>query len=462
MTQQHVTSPAARWLAIGVTLVTVSMVIGWAARPAAQSASVALKTSRLDWLAAWIAAVKQHEPGTFDDAAKEISRWGDEELNRIWIDVSSVVTLVYEPRTPVLYVPEIRPRSGSSSSMPRPRPYTTPKPVPYTAAERLRLRNIAMSLGEGHDSRLLKHGALLHADIAMFAPEEKRATTQDGPIRYQLRTDDGRPVAFYASVSHWEMGRRLLDRVRVREKPGGPLRGPEHDDGVRLWHLAAMSFMIWTGALDLVQFDTAFQMFPDDPEVLFICAAFQEANAGANRQAAFRSATVPNNIKFDVRSRAEQLIRAEQLYRRAFEAAPFAFDEARIRYARVVGQRGRHTTAAAELQKLRPGEPLLEYYVALFLGGELEALGRDDEAGRAFQRALDVFPTAQSPRLALNRLASTGAERANSRAALLAVLEQPLETDVRDDPFWIYESAPGRKTDLLFKRLHLLLASEGL
>ena len=44
----------------------------------------------------------------------------------------------------------------------------------------------------------------------------------------------------------------------------------------------------------------------------------------------------------------------------------------------------------------------------------------------------------------------------------MTVLEQPLETDVRDDPFWTYDAAPGRNTDLLFKRLHLLLVQEGL
>jgi len=403
-------------------------------------------------LEAWIAAVKRHEPGTFDDDAKEISEWGDEELKQIWVDMSSVVTLVYEPRTPVLYAPQVRQRSGA--------PSRAPEPVRYTAGERQRLRILAMSLGEGHDSRLLKHGALLHADIAMLAPQEKRATTPDGPIRYRLRTDDGRPVDFYAAVSHWEMGRRLLDRVRSQEKRGGSFRGP--DEGVRLWHLAAMSHMIRTGDLDFVQFDTAIEMFPDDPEVLFMCASLQEANASAIRQAAFRSANVPSQVKFDVRSRAEQLIRAEQLYRRAIEAARDSFDEARIHYARVLGQRGRHAAAVAELQKVRPAEPLLEYYVALFLGGELEALGRDDEARRAYERGLDVFPAAQSPRLALSRLAATAADRTDARAALLTVLEQPLEIDVRDDPFWTYDAAPGRNTDLVFKRLHLLLAQEGL
>ena len=50
----------------------------------------------------------------------------------------------------------------------------------------------------------------------------------------------------------------------------------------------------------------------------------------------------------------------------------------------------------------------------------------------------------------------------DARAALLTVLEQPLEIDVRDDPFWTYDAAPGRNTDLVFKRLHLLLAQEGL
>jgi tetratricopeptide (TPR) repeat protein len=449
VTPQDTTLPAARWLAIGATLAIVMMTTGWAARPAAQRSSPAPKVSRIDRLEAWIAGVKRHEPGTFDDVAQEISEWGDEELKQVWIDMSSVVTLVYEPRTAVFYIPRTRqnPTSGW---------------VPYSDVERQELRDIATPLGEGHESRLLKRGALLHADIAMLAPQEKRATGVDGPIRYRLRSEDGRPVDFYAAVSHWEMGRRLLDRVRTREKRGAPLRGPERDEGVRLWHLAAMSHMIQIGDLDFVEFETASGMFPDDPQVLFMCASLQEVNAGAMRQAAFRSASVPGNVKFDVRSRGEQLLRAEDLYRRALEAAKDSFDEARIRYARVLGQRGRHAAAVAQLQKVQPVEPLLEYYAALFLGGELEALGRDDEARRPYERARDLYPAAQSPRLALSRLAPTEAERTDTRAALLSVLGQPLARGMRDDPFWIYDSAPGRNTDRVFKQLHLLLAREGL
>src|SRR5262245_59191001 len=114
VTPQDATLSAARWLAVGATLVIVMMTTDWAARPAAQRSSPAPKVSRIDRLEAWIAGVKRHEPGTFDDVAMEISEWGDEELKQVWIDMSSVVTLVYEPRTAVFYVPRTRqnPTSG--------------------------------------------------------------------------------------------------------------------------------------------------------------------------------------------------------------------------------------------------------------------------------------------------------------------------------------------------------------
>ena len=153
-------------------------------------------------------------------------------------------------------------------------------------------------------------------------------------------------------------------------------------------------------------------------------------------------------------SRADELSMAERLFRRALEAKP-DYDEARIRYARVLGRRGRHAEAVAELQKVTStNEPLLEYYTALFLAGELEAVGKEDQAREAYWRAVKLFPLAQSPRIALSRLGGTPADRQAARSAVLALASDLNVDEDRADPWWTYEYDQGRHRVPLLARLY--------
>jgi tetratricopeptide (TPR) repeat protein len=180
----------------------------------------------------------------------------------------------------------------------------------------------------------------------------------------------------------------------------------------------------------------------------------------ARRQSAMRKADVPAGVTFAMGSRNDELSLAERFYKRALEVAP-EFEEARIRYARVMGERGRHEEALVELQKVAAVQgQLLQYYAALFLGGELEALGKDDEARRAYERAAEVSPTAQSPRLAISRLAAAR-DRAAAREALLTLAEQEPQGEARDDAWWVYDIAAGRVADEALAALHKAIENGG-
>jgi hypothetical protein len=84
----------------------------------------------------------------------------------------------------------------------------------------------------------------------------------------------------------------------------------------------------------------------------------------------------------------------------------------------------------------------LRYYAWLFLGA---ATANSDEALSAYEEAARLYPTAQSPRLALG-----------DRSALLSL---PLDENEREDPWWSYHLFPGRDTRAAFDRLHALLAA---
>lgn len=432
------------------------------AAPSAQ----AKKMSRLDRLEAWIAAIDQHTPGEADEAVLEVNRWTSEDLRGVWIDVASLISLVREPSVSVFYVP------ADSQVRLTPAGWVTapvsgrPTTVSYSGRDVERLRKIAARLGsptEGRENLLLKRGAMMHADIAMLAPADARVTARSrsgGSTRYRLNMDDGRPTGIETEADHWDMGRRLLDRVRYRDPRGGGARGPGMDEIVRLWYVATCAHLIATGDLDPPHFIRAVELFPKDQDLLFLRGALHEAMASVRRQSAMRRANVPAGVSFAMGSRGDELLLAERFYERALEASP-QFHEARIRYARVLGERRHHEEAVREIQKAAgaPG-PLLQYYAALFLGGELEALGKDEDAGRAYERAAKWFPTAQSPRLGLSRVAA-GRDRSAARESLLMLIEQEPAVDTRDDPWWLYDVSAGRGVDVVLETLHKALESGG-
>jgi hypothetical protein len=86
----------------------------------------------------------------------------------------------------------------------------------------------------------------------------------------------------------------------------------------------------------------------------------------------------------------------------------------------------------------RLDEPRLRYFGALFLGSEEAALGRADAAREALERAASLFPTAQSPLLALADVA----RREGNRTATLAILGRlqrlPADAADREDPWTDY------------------------
>jgi len=425
------------------------------------------KLSRLDRLEKWVAAVNTHEAGTADEAALEINQWSTADLRSVWMDVVSLTSLVREPTVSVFFPPpepELRltttgwvtvtPSSSSRSTA-----------ISYSGRDVARLRALAAPLGSPYDGRenaLLKRGAMLHADIAMLAPADTRFAVKPGAgsKRYKLHIDDGRPTGIDTEANHWDMGRRLLERVRYRDRRGGAARGPAVDDTVRLWYIATCAHLISVGDLDPAHFVRATELFPKSPDVLFLRAVLHETMASSRRQSAMRKADVPAGVTFAMGSRGDELLLAERFYERALEIAP-GFEEARIRYARVLGQRLHHEEAVRELEKVAGVQGrLLQYYSALFLGGELEALGKDDDAVRAYERAAGLSPTAQSPRLALSRLAA-GRDRRSAREALLTLAEQEPQGDARDDEWWVYDISAGRAADVALDALHKAIESEG-
>jgi tetratricopeptide (TPR) repeat protein len=299
---------------------------------------------------------------------------------------------------------------------------------------------------------------MLHADIEILVPLGTRPTSnplRPGPGGSTLFMNDGQQLGLQDTVSHWNMGRRLLDGVRpVDSKDGLKTRpNPGADDTVRRWYLVGCAYMSRMRRIDLSHFNRALELFPNDPDVLFFAAAVHENSAGVRTQAVMRSLKVPRDVTFVVQSEEAEMRRAEQLYKRALERNP-QLVEARIRLGRVLGLRGRHEEAVGQLrQGLSTTEPLLQFYANLFLGGEFEALGNGTEARRSYERAVALHPTAQSPLFGLSRVADQAGDRVAAREAIGRVLMLPPDDMERADPWWVYDAVHARAVDRLLEEL---------
>ena len=150
---------------------------------------------------------------------------------------------------------------------------------------------------------MLKRGAVLHADIAMLdegqscTPEPSRPTAASSSILVSLA--DGQQTGVEDASVHWEMGRRLLDKIRPKgtRKLGAD---PGSDETVRLWYLAANVYMQAVEQLDAWHVDRSVQLFPRIPEMLFFAACAREMFSGPtdSERAAIDDAG-PRSIQLD-------------------------------------------------------------------------------------------------------------------------------------------------------------------
>ena len=328
----------------------------------------------------------------------------------------------------------------------------------FTNDEFKLLQSLALQVLPARANRLRRRGALLHADIAMLVPpgadtgvDEPRVNgrgSSNAPQRSSVVVADGRERGIRSAGLHWDFGRTLLDSVTP---------DPSRDEMARLWYQATAAWQMlhheFTEAVP--HLTRARQIFQTDALIFLISGSLYENFASPRIQEFIRTTFLPTGVVIDVPSERANLRRASAFYRRAAELDP-ELTEARIRLGRVLGLQGRHEEAIGELQRVDAAGDgaLLQYYAALFLGAEEEVLGRADRAGDAFRTASALYPQAQSPYLALSRLAWRTGDRAGALGAIQPVLTFSANEDAREDPWWQYYDGTSRDAEALLNRLH--------
>jgi tetratricopeptide (TPR) repeat protein len=421
-----------------------------------------------------------------DDVAREVNGWSNRDLRALWLDTNVVVKLIRNP--------------GATSFSLKAEGQPRAQEVHYTPLAMRRLRVLACAAGgqvgadaildsprcleflafgqldeelhdlarraraskqRGDDNYILRRGAILEADVAMLLPRNSEPVApSDGPApdRFRMTLSDGQGTAFRQVAIHWELARMLLDSVKP---PGADRAAPGRDDMVRDWYRATAAWMQDREDYDDMHLDRARQIFPDDPVILFLSASQREVYAAPRIQSAIRSAVAPRGTIFAIASDRAELHHAEDYYRRAL-MADSSLPELHLRFGHVLLLLDRDADAARELRVAleSEGDPLLRYYGELFLGAAEERLGHADAARQAYSQAAALYPSAQSPYLAMSALARRLGDRATALKEMQIVFDLQQAESPPDDPWWTYYKSQARNADDLLEELRRPFLSE--
>lgn len=381
-------------------------------------------------LEGWLAMVDQHTPGRSDDA------------------LSRAASLTYDQRAELngalpLFFSGLLGRSTAASN--------------DSEARIVDLgTNVSRTPGA---TRFIVRAATLHGDAVIFGPglpappsDPRDINPDEGQL---VMSSDGEYQGLVRSGWQAKFARALLDRM-----PPDPSKSPI----VAQWYHAQAAYLVATRRYGEATPDLrrAAELFPNDAWILFDRACVAEVT-GLPRSAQVlmdpRAESTDGGRGMNGVSgrgglagrsgRGSQFsvdaanAEAERLFRRVLEVDASRAD-ARVRLARLLIVRRRYAEADAELTRALSATPAsdIAYLAHLFATRATARLGRFDDASAHVERALALFPDAQSALIARSQLAL---QRADVPGAL-APIARLASTHVKSrpaDPWMSYETGIG-------------------
>jgi VWFA-related protein len=406
----------------------------------------------------WRAAVEQHTPGEPDAAAMEIGSWSVDDLRLILYLVDNI-------------------------SRGKLRSYIDDGVLKIFTGRRYVNENILPLLHLKDDPNLLlKRAALLHTDIARlqlgtgYAPEETvifqddigitnknslfSSQNRSGLIVYPdgyvanvligygsravkqtnsnaASVDDGLGNVMGSDTAHskgwhWQFARQILGNITPR---------PSEDPMVRKWYVATTAVMLSSRLYNRAEENLvpALDLFPSDPCLLFYKGVLHEKFALLS----YQNAIPPDGLVYTFGPEESELKNAREYFQKTLKSDP-EFSEARLHLGRIRGLLGDHKEAVEELQKAARSltDTRLLYYCSLYLGNELAALNRVNEARRQYGAAAELYPNARAPLLGLSQLALKNGDYENALGYGRKIFDLPVKEDISEDPWWNYDVSP--------------------
>ena len=382
----------------------------------------------------------QHRPGDSDAALERVAAMSIADIQTLSIDAQTLITLMRRPGALVFFIGKAEDRTDDLFN--RGGSVRKQTQIRYRPGEIELMRALAKRLAP-RDNEFLRRAALLEADVAILDTTERAPVTYappGGAFSYRVKVNDGQTQSINQGPVHWALARTLIDLVAP---------SPTRASFVRAWYVATIAQLEAAEQHDTDHLAHALELLPGDGVILFFNGCLHEVYASNRIQAAVKAMHLPPGLSLGVGSARSELQLAEAFLKKALAADPEA-PEARLHLGRVLGLLGRHQEAAVELGRAvnELGDLPNEYYAALFLGREEEALGQLDKAQASYERAASLYPEAQSAHLALSQLAW----RRPDRTAALTAIRDALDA-TGDDPWWTYDVAHAHRADALLDEL---------
>lgn len=401
----------------GIAVGTVSMSVRKTG--AATDVSPAPAATSLNGFRHWLDLAQEHTPGQLDEAVREVRSYSINRLTALRADLEALTALLRNP-------------------------YDSRAVREYSEGDQQALQAMAFAeVGARTYNRLLRSIAILHTDAAVLPGAvpyvaDPWATT---PVDVMV-SEDGRPVQRLRMLPHFPIARAALGSITP---------GVAETSWVRTWYRATTAYLFSTSQLVALPDHLADRRkaLPDDAGMTFAEGCLFEAYSADAIQSAAQAERARGG-KTNVPGLRDALVRARQLFEQVSPDDPDSA-EARVRLARTKLRLGDARGAAADMDAWLAGggqDRELRYYAFLVLGAARWTLGEARPAIVAYEKALELYPTAQSAAVAL-LLVKPGGDIEPGSPVLTALQSR----EDRVDPWSNYRFGLGRNVEALLKRI---------
>ena len=284
--------------------------------------------------------------------------------------------------------------------------------------------------------------AALHVDTAIQAQAEDRRDVAEAHRQLALELVDLMETELAAPA-----GASPIVRPQITDAPtfSGPTRiGPDPQVARRAQASQLVTLLsIWLLQLrgDLPQIQAplarAQQRFPQDPLVALALGSLHEAHAAPNALVEASAGRQGNLEKWRQEERAFRLEQALAAYRQVVALDPtLAEGHLRLGHVLLLTGKAEEADAAFARASTETGDRRWRYLAEMLRADAADARGDRAAARQRYQAALDAWPEAQSPVLALSRLDASDGEWTAAQARLSTLV--PRAGGRAEDPWWAY------------------------
>jgi len=399
--------------------------------PAAAGAqsTVRVRDTRLSMLQRWAGAVEVHDPGQLDAAVTQLAK--------------------LTPVQRALLIEVASPFAGFTRDLAATGEMKSESLKRFKSEERSGVEVLAKRIiAAGPYAAWLQRAVVLETDIAILAPEQTAEAMKNAPaagIGEAIRADDGELGARNLLNWHWEFARMLLDQ-----------RDPAASDAFAAdWYHAIALFMLDEQLFAELEphLRKGTELFFADGRQAFDFGCLADALGSRRVQAILISTPVLGTFRPNVPQAVAAHALAEQRFSRALDLDQNLV-EARVRLARIYTEQNKNEDALALLiTAFRvPMAPETEYMAHLIAARAGAGVSNEADALAHLNSARALFPTAQTPVIAMSELALERGDLQEAAAVAGALRAGPAPVE-RVDPWWLYFQAPWIDHTMLIEQL---------